>query len=95
MKIAKDNNIKVRRIQRGGAISSQKMTRHCTRQNSACQPKVFIKTFGCQMNDRDSEAVAGLFLDAGYRLVDNPKDADVILVNTCSVRQHEIGRAHV
>ena len=51
------------------------------------------------MNDRDSEALAGLLKDRGYTLVDKPERADVILFNTCSVRQHaedkvwsEIGR---
>lgn len=40
------------------------------------------------MNDRDSEHVVAQFLAHGYRLTDNKKDADVILLNTCSVRQH-------
>ncbi|UCG35434.1 MAG: tRNA (N6-isopentenyl adenosine(37)-C2)-methylthiotransferase MiaB [Candidatus Omnitrophota bacterium] len=55
--------------------------------------KVFIRTFGCQMNDRDSEALTGLFLEQGYSFVQNPEDADVILVNTCSVRAHAEDRA--
>jgi tRNA-2-methylthio-N6-dimethylallyladenosine synthase len=50
--------------------------------------KVFIRTFGCQMNVRDSEVVKGLILAAGYQLVDGPEEADVVLFNTCSVRQH-------
>jgi tRNA-2-methylthio-N6-dimethylallyladenosine synthase len=45
------------------------------------------------MNDRDSEALAGLFLEKGYILVKNPQEADVILVNTCSVRAHAENRA--
>jgi tRNA-2-methylthio-N6-dimethylallyladenosine synthase len=45
------------------------------------------------MNDRDSEALAGLFLERGYILVENPQEADVILVNTCSVRAHAENRA--
>ncbi len=55
---------------------------------SDTQKKVFLATFGCQMNVRDSEALLGLFLDKGYKSVDNPKDADVILLNTCAVRAH-------
>lgn len=55
--------------------------------------KLFIKTFGCQMNDRDSEALCGLLLDRGYILVSEPKEAEVILVNTCSVREHAENRA--
>lgn len=49
-------------------------------------PSVFIKTYGCQMNERDSEQVARDLQDRGHRLVDNERDADVILLNTCSVR---------
>ena len=50
--------------------------------------KVYIRTFGCQMNVRDSEVVKGLLLAEGYKLVDDDAAADVILYNTCSVRQH-------
>ena len=50
--------------------------------------RVYIKTFGCQMNARDSELVAGQFLSRGYKLVDSAKEANVILLNTCSVREH-------
>ncbi|MCF7894377.1 MAG: tRNA (N6-isopentenyl adenosine(37)-C2)-methylthiotransferase MiaB, partial [Candidatus Omnitrophica bacterium] len=50
--------------------------------------KIYIKTFGCQMNDRDSEALLGLFLQKGYIQAKSEKDAEVILVNTCSVRDH-------
>lgn len=48
--------------------------------------KVFIKTYGCQMNDRDSEAVAQDMKNSGYALTDEEDEADVILFNTCSVR---------
>ena len=50
--------------------------------------KIHIKTFGCQMNDRDSELVVGQFLSKGYCLTDDVKKANVILLNTCSVREH-------
>jgi tRNA-2-methylthio-N6-dimethylallyladenosine synthase len=49
-------------------------------------PNVFIKTFGCQMNERDSEAVAAQLAARGYTLVATEAEADVILLNTCSVR---------
>ncbi|MBU6326262.1 MAG: tRNA (N6-isopentenyl adenosine(37)-C2)-methylthiotransferase MiaB [Verrucomicrobia bacterium] len=49
-------------------------------------PKVFFKTYGCQMNDRDTEQVARMFTEGGYTLTADEKDADAILVNTCSVR---------
>jgi len=49
-------------------------------------PKVFIKTYGCQMNERDSEQVAQMLSLRGYELTQTEHDADVILLNTCSVR---------
>ncbi len=49
-------------------------------------PSVYIKTFGCQMNERDSEAVAAQLVAKGYVLAASEATADVILLNTCSVR---------
>jgi tRNA-2-methylthio-N6-dimethylallyladenosine synthase len=49
-------------------------------------PKFFIKTYGCQMNERDSEQVAHSLLERGYERVAREADADVVLLNTCSVR---------
>jgi len=48
--------------------------------------RVFIKTYGCQMNERDSEAVAAMLRARGYRIVNNEDDCDIMLLNTCSVR---------
>lgn len=48
--------------------------------------KIFIKTYGCQMNERDSEAIGALLKSSGHTLVDTENDADVLLFNTCSVR---------
>ena len=49
-------------------------------------PSVFIKTYGCQMNERDSEAVAAQLVAKGYSLAQTEAAADVVLLNTCSVR---------
>ena len=49
-------------------------------------PSVYIKTYGCQMNERDSEAVAAQLVAKGYTLAASEALADVILLNTCSVR---------
>ncbi len=49
-------------------------------------PSVYIKTYGCQMNERDSEAVAAQLVAKGYSLAPSEAAADVILLNTCSVR---------
>lgn len=49
-------------------------------------PKVYLKTYGCQMNERDTEQVARMFTEGGYTLTPTENDADAILINTCSVR---------
>ena len=49
--------------------------------------RYFIETYGCQMNVHDSERMAGLLESAGYELADSDVDADVIVINTCSVRE--------
>jgi tRNA-2-methylthio-N6-dimethylallyladenosine synthase len=61
--------------------------------------KLFIRTFGCQMNEYDSDRMADVLAPEGLTLTDRPDDADVILFNTCSVREkaqervfHDLGR---
>ncbi|HEX4639518.1 MAG TPA: tRNA (N6-isopentenyl adenosine(37)-C2)-methylthiotransferase MiaB [Chthoniobacterales bacterium] len=49
-------------------------------------PKFYIKTYGCQMNERDSEQVAHSLIARGYERTESEQDADVVLLNTCSVR---------
>ena len=51
-------------------------------------PSVFLKTYGCQMNERDSEAVAAQLVAKGYALAPSEDVADVVLLNTCSVRDN-------
>ena len=53
-----------------------------------CKPRCFVLTFGCQQNVADSEKLAGMAEDMGYQIVDAPEDADLILVNTCAIREH-------
>ncbi len=59
--------------------------------------RVYIKTYGCQMNVRDSEAVAAMLRGRGYRIVESEQDCDIMLLNTCSVRdaaeQKALGKA--
>ncbi len=59
--------------------------------------RVHIKTYGCQMNERDSEAVASLLRARGYAMVEDEAEADVVLLNTCAVRdlaeQKAMGKA--
>ncbi len=54
---------------------------------------VFVLTFGCQQNEADSEKLAGMAQEMGYTPVDRPEDADLILVNTCAIREHAESRA--
>ncbi len=49
-------------------------------------PKVYLRTYGCQMNERDSEQVALMFTEGGYTVTTQEQEADAILINTCSVR---------
>jgi tRNA-2-methylthio-N6-dimethylallyladenosine synthase len=57
-------------------------------------PRVHVVTFGCQMNQYDSLLAEGRFRRRGYRTVDSPGEADVIVFNTCSVREHAEERVY-
>lgn len=49
-------------------------------------PRVYLKTYGCQMNERDTEQVAQMFVERGFTVTPRAEEADVVLLNTCSVR---------
>ena len=55
--------------------------------------KFSVVTYGCQQNEADSERLAGMLAEMGYEKADSEEDADVILVNTCAVREHAEKRA--
>ena len=55
---------------------------------------VYIETFGCQMNEADSALMAGQLRERGYQLVHQPEHADVILINTCAVREKAEDRVY-
>ena len=50
--------------------------------------RVFIETYGCQMNVSDTELMLGILQDAGYASAQRPEDADVVVLNTCAIREH-------
>ena len=52
------------------------------------KPTVYVETYGCQMNVSDSELMLGKLAASGYEAVDAPDGADVILINTCAIRDH-------
>ncbi|MBE6648576.1 MAG: tRNA (N6-isopentenyl adenosine(37)-C2)-methylthiotransferase MiaB [Ruminococcaceae bacterium] len=56
--------------------------------NNKTDKKVCILTFGCQQNEADSEILSGICEKAGYGETDDPKEADLILINTCAIREH-------
>lgn len=55
---------------------------------SGSRPGAYVLTFGCQQNEADSEHIAGMCREMGYRIVDTPEDAVLIMVNTCAIREH-------
>jgi tRNA-2-methylthio-N6-dimethylallyladenosine synthase len=59
---------------------------------AARMPTVYIETYGCQMNVADTELVLGHLAASGYRRTDTPDAADVILLNTCAIREHAEAR---
>ena len=50
--------------------------------------RIYIETYGCQQNEADSEKILGMALEMGYEKTDSKEDADLIIVNTCAVREH-------
>ncbi|HXM99787.1 MAG TPA: tRNA (N6-isopentenyl adenosine(37)-C2)-methylthiotransferase MiaB [Candidatus Dormibacteraeota bacterium] len=65
------------------ALSAERVFRGAT----DSQRTFFLETFGCQMNDHDSEKVAGLLISRGYQQVKSPNAASLVLYNTCSIRE--------
>ena len=56
--------------------------------NAGYERYVHVITFGCQQNERDSETILGLCLEMGYMKTDDPEKADLIIINTCAIREH-------
>lgn len=75
-------------------INRQYEFMHAVRQlNSDKKCNFFIRTFGCQQNEADSERLAGMCREMGYHPCESESDADLIVVNTCAVREHAELRA--
>ena len=51
-------------------------------------PTAYVDTYGCQQNEADSELIRGMLAEMGYEMTDTDKDADVIVINTCAIREH-------
>ena len=55
---------------------------------SPAEPRVYVQTFGCQQNVADGEKMLGIACEMGYSPCERPEEADLILVNTCAIREH-------
>lgn len=60
--------------------------------NMGTARKFYIRTYGCQMNEHDTEVMAGIFEELGYEATDDVKEANVILLNTCAIRENAENR---
>jgi len=56
--------------------------------------KLYIQTFGCQMNVEDAQKMAALLKPSGYEMTDDPEGAQLILVNTCSIREKAVQKIY-
>ena len=54
----------------------------------ASKPLAYVDTYGCQQNEADSELIRGMLTDMGYEMTDTDEGADVIVINTCAIREH-------
>ena len=51
-------------------------------------PKAYVETYGCQQNEADSERIRGILIECGYEIVNTAEGADVVVMNTCAIREH-------
>ena len=57
-------------------------------QSRGTTPLAYVETYGCQQNEADSEQIRGLLAQSGYGMTDGPENADVVVLNTCAIREH-------
>jgi len=57
-------------------------------QNEGVTPTAYVETYGCQQNEADSEKLRGYLVQSGYRIVQEAEGADVVIMNTCAIREH-------
>ncbi len=76
------------------STSEKKKTTLVASESLTRGPGFYIETYGCQMNEYDSELVRSILKKGGYGEVEEPEKADVVLLNTCSVREHAHNKVH-
>ena len=69
-------------------IARMREDNDCVFADTGARRTAFVLTFGCQQNEADSEKIAGLCEAMGYEITGQPDDADLIMVNTCAIREH-------
>ena len=57
-------------------------------QDQSLTPLAYVETYGCQQNEADSERIRGLLIESGYAITDAAEGADVVVMNTCAIREH-------
>ena len=57
-------------------------------QGQSITPTAYVETYGCQQNEADSERIRGMLMEAGYGIVQEAEGADVVVMNTCAIREH-------
>ena len=57
-------------------------------------PNCYIETLGCQMNKADSERMLGLLSELNYKEIDKPEEADLLIINTCTIREGAADKAY-
>ena len=61
---------------------------HAYWQSQGITPKAYVETYGCQQNEADSERIRGMLADSGYAIANEAEGADVVVMNTCAIREH-------
>ena len=56
--------------------------------NAGTTPKAYVETYGCQQNEADSERIRGMLAESGYQICQEAEGADVVVMNTCAIREH-------
>ena len=65
---------------------TEKMRRH--NDSMPRRPLAFVDTYGCQQNEADSEKISGMLYEMGYAFTDDENRADLVIINSCAVREH-------
>ena len=80
--------MKVRELSENEICRQQEYIRAVAELNEGKQLNAFVDTYGCQQNEADSEIIRGILLEMGYNHVEDENEADVIVINSCAVREH-------